>query len=179
MMGGGLINGGPCSSGAAGATALRVRWSNSGGTAQVNYEAFGLPDHSREKVTAYPSSFNAGFTPQWGDPNFGGGVVLDDSDFVDIEISTKGLTTISSATIAILARSYATSSDGSFSWQTLAGVFSTNTDFVGNDAPYRWYAADLSSAITAGDGGLLIRVRAGPSSGTLAVNRLEICMSAN
>src|SRR5262245_61814114 len=35
---GGVISGGACLSGATGATAIRVRWANAGGTAQVQYE---------------------------------------------------------------------------------------------------------------------------------------------
>ena len=68
---------------------------------------------------------------------------------------------------------------GSFSWQTLAGTFSTPTDFVGNDAPYRWYAADVQAAISPGDAHLLLRIRSGPSSGTLVVNKIELCLDAS
>src|SRR5262245_11132453 len=39
----GVITGGPCMSGAAGATAYRIRWANGGGSAYPVYEVNGLP----------------------------------------------------------------------------------------------------------------------------------------
>src|SRR6476659_4719708 len=61
---GGIINGGPCASGATGATGIRVRWVNSGGTATVSYEAFGMPDHSGEHVGAYGTGPIGSYTPE-------------------------------------------------------------------------------------------------------------------
>src|SRR5262245_62360899 len=63
--GGGIITGGPCASGATGATAIRVRWVNAAGVAQVQYEAFGMPDQTREKVGAY--GYQIGFVPPFVD----------------------------------------------------------------------------------------------------------------
>ncbi len=92
-------------SGAQGATAFRVRWVNGGGTATVNYEVHGLPDKTRYKVGAY--GYQIGFTPQFVDPFLGaGGLQLDSSDFVDVELSTKGLSSIQSATLSIFGRSF-------------------------------------------------------------------------
>ena len=54
----------------------------------------------------------------------------------------------------------------------------TPRDFVSNSAPYQWYPADMLSEIHAGDGRVLIRVKAGPPSGSLVVNRLELCLEA-
>jgi hypothetical protein len=174
----GVITGGACASGATGATAIRVHWTNGGGQAFADIEAFGMPDTSREKVGAF--GFNVGFTPTFGD-NFlaEGGLVLDGSDFVDIELSTVGVSAIRAGTLAIFGRSFATGASGSFNWQSFTGTGQTPADFVSNSVPYRWYAADLDGAIAAADGNVLVRVKAGPSSGSLSVNRIEICLDAN
>jgi hypothetical protein len=176
--GGGIINGGPCASGTSGATAIRVRWVDAGGTAQVQYEAFGMPDHSRQKVSAY--GYQIGFVPPFVDPYLGaGGLQLDGSDFVDIELSGSGIASVTSATLAIYGRSYDTTTSGSFNWQSFSDSGQTATDFVSNVAPYHWYAAAIGSTVAAGDANILVRVKAGPSSGALVVNRLEICLSAH
>ena len=44
------------------------------------------------------------------------------SDFVDIELSTVGLASITSAHLALYGRSYSVGSSGSFNWQTFAGT---------------------------------------------------------
>jgi hypothetical protein len=176
----GIISGGSCSSGAAGATAYRVRWAGngSGSTAYPVYEVNGLPDRSRDHVGAY--TYQVGGSASWDDPFLGaGGLVLDSSDFVDIELSTSGVTHVRSATLAILGRSFATTSAGSFSWQTGSGTGATPTNAVSNSAPYAWYAGDATAVIPAGDAGLLLRIKAGPSSGSLIVNRIELCMDAD
>jgi hypothetical protein len=176
--GGGIISGGPCVSGAAGATALRARWVDGGGTASAQIEAFGLPDSSREKVGAF--GFNIGFTPTFDDNFLGpGGLVLDSSDFVDIELSTVGVSVLRAGTLAIFGRSFNTTASGSFNWMSFTGSGQTPTDFVSNTVPYQWYVADLADAIAAGDGMVLVRVKAGPSSGSLIVNRIEICLDAS
>ena len=173
----GIINGGPCISGAAGATAYRVRFADAGGVAQTVYEVDGLPDHSRNHAAAY--GYQIGFTPSFVDPFLGvGGLQLDSSDFVDLEISTAGLASIGSATISIFGRSFNTTTNGGFNWQTFDGVGGTADDFVSNIAPYRWYSADFTTEIRAGDNGVLVRVKAGGLSGVLVVNRIEICMQA-
>ncbi|HEX8952707.1 MAG TPA: hypothetical protein VF945_12715, partial [Polyangia bacterium] len=174
---GGPITGGPCASGAPGATAIRVRWIDAGGTAQVQYDAFGMPDHSREKVGAY--GYQIGFTPQFVDPFLGdGGLLLDGSDFVDVELSAVGIAAIDHATLALYGRSYSTDTNGSFSWMSFSDSGATATDFVSNVAPYRWWPADIANTVAAGDANVLVRVKAGPSSGALVVNRLEICLAA-
>jgi hypothetical protein len=174
---GNIISGGPCSSGAAGQTAFRIRFTNASGTAQVVYEAFGLPDHSNEHAGAY--GYQIGFTPPFVDPFLGaGGLGLDDSDFVDLEMSTGGLATIRSATLAIYGRSYAVSTDGSFNWQTFDGTGATDVDFVSNVPPYRWYRANVLGELGAGEAHVLIRIKAGPSSDSLVVNRIELCVDA-
>ena len=174
----GIITGGPCMSGAPGATAYRIRWADAGGTAQVVYEVDGLPDHSRDHAGAF--GFQIGFVPQFVDPFLGdGGLALDSSDFVDLELTTAGVSQIQSATLSIFGRSFSTSASGSFNWQTFDGVGASPTNSVSNVAPYQWYAADMTTEISPGDNGVLIRIKAGPSSGSLVVNRIELCMQAS
>jgi hypothetical protein len=36
----------------------------------------------------------------------------------------------------------------------------------------------MTTEIDAGDAGVLLRIKAGPSSGSLVVNRIELCMQA-
>ncbi len=173
----GVITGGPCISGAQGQTGYRVSWANGGGTAYPVYEVDGLPDHSRDHTAAY--GYQIGFTPSFVDPYLGdGGVALDGSDFIDIEISTVGVSAITKATLSLYGRSYDTTTSGSFNWQTFVGTGSTATDFVSNVAPYQWYSADMTTEISPGDNGVLLRIKAGPSSDSLVVNRIELCLVA-
>ncbi|HLL21561.1 MAG TPA: hypothetical protein VK427_05490 [Kofleriaceae bacterium] len=174
----GVITGGPCLSGQPGKTAYRVRWAKAGATAFVVYEGNGLPDKSRDKTGAY--GYQIGFTPLYVDPFLGdGGLQLDGSDFVDIELSTVGVTSIASAKLAIYGRSFNTTASGSFNWQTFEGTGSTPTNFVSNVAPYAWYAADVTGELSPGDDGVLLRIKAGPSSGSLVVHRIELCVEAS
>ena len=78
--------------------------------------------------------------------------------------------------ISIYGRSFDVDTNGSFNWQTFVGTGETATDFVSNSAPYQWYSADMTTEITAGDSGVLIRIKAGPSSDSLVVNRIELCI---
>ena len=173
----GPITGGPCLSGAAGATAYRIRWADGGNTTYPVYEVDGLPDHSRDHAGAY--GYQIGFSPSFVDPFLGvGGLQLDGSDFVDLEITTAGVSQISSAILSIYGRSYNTTTSGSFNWQTFDGVGSSPTDFVSNVAPYVWYSADMTTEVSPGDPNVLIRIKAGPSSDALVVNRIELCLQA-
>lgn len=175
----GLLTGGPCLSGAPGATAYRVRFTGTvGSSAQVVYEGNGLPDTSRDHTGVY--GYQIGFSSSFVDPFLGvGGVQLNASSFIDIELSTLGVSSIQSATLSIFGRSYNTTTSGSFNWQTFSGTGSTPTNFVANSAPYEWYSADMSTEIDPNDDGILLRVKAGPSSGALVVNRIELCLEAN
>ncbi|HTJ44613.1 MAG TPA: hypothetical protein VL463_21055 [Kofleriaceae bacterium] len=174
----GPITGGPCLSQTPGATAYRIRWADGGGTAYPVYEVDGLPDKSRDHAGAY--GYQIGFTPSFVDPFLGdGGLQLDGSDFVDLELSTSGLSSISNATLSIYGRSYAVSTDGSFNWQTFVGYNETPSDFVSNVPPYQWYSADMTTELDAGDSNVLIRIKAGPSSGALVVNRIELCVTGS
>jgi hypothetical protein len=175
----GVLNGGPCLSGTAGATAYRIRWAGngSGSTAYVVYEVNGLPDHSRDHAAAY--GYQIGYTPRFEDVFLAqGGLRLDGSGFVDIELTTAGISQITNATLSIYGRSFNTTTSGSFHWQTFDGTGAAPTNLVSNSAPYEWYSADMTSEISAGDSGVLLRIKAGPSSGVLVVNRIEICMTA-
>jgi hypothetical protein len=173
----GIITGGPCLSGAAGATAYRIRWADSAGTAYPVYEVDGLPDHSRDKAGAY--GYQIGFSPTYTDMFLAeGGLQLDDSDFIDLEITTVGISQISNATLSIYGRSFSVDASGSFNGQTFVDVGATPDNFVSNVAPYAWWSADMTSAITPGDSGVLIRVKAGPGSDSLVVNRIELCLTA-
>jgi hypothetical protein len=137
----------------------------------------GLPDQT-DHAGAY--GYNIGFTPQFVDvPLGGGGLLLNGSSFVDIELSTVGLSSITNATLSIYGRSYNTTTGGSFNWQTFDDVGSTPQNSVSNVAPYRWYSGDMTTAISPGDGGVLLRIKSGPSSNSLSVARIEICMTAS
>jgi len=174
----GVITGGPCLSGAPGATAYRIRWAQSGSTATVVYEQNGLPDHSRDHAGAF--GFQIGFTPSFVDPFLGdGGVLLDSSDFIDLELTTVGVAQITKATLSIFGRSFNTTTSGSFHWQTFEGTGSTATNLVSNVAPYAWYSGDMTTELAPADDGVLIRIKAGPSSGSLVVNRIELCLQAS
>lgn len=173
----GPITGGPCLSGAAGQTAYRIRWANGGGNAYVQYEVHAMPDTSRFRAGAY--GYTIPFTPQYVDTALAqGGLLLNSSDFVDIELSTVGIATIQSAHVAIYGRSYNTTTSGSFNWQTFDGVGQTPANVVSNSTPYSWDAGDMTTEITPADNGVLIRIKAGPNSNSLVVNRIEICMQA-
>jgi hypothetical protein len=177
----GPITGGPCMSGATGQTAYRVRWAGGSGassTAYPVYEVNGLPDDSRDKVGSY--GYQIGFVPRYEDVFLAqGGLVLGSSNFVDIELSTVGLSSIQSITLSIYGRSFNTTTSGSFNWQTFEDVGAAPTNLVSNSAPYEWYSADATGMMSAGNAGVLLRIKAGPSSGVLVVNRIEICMQAN
>jgi hypothetical protein len=174
----GIISGGPCMSGQPGQTAYRMRWAQSGSTAYPVYEVNGLPDKSRDKTGAY--GYQIGFTPSYVDPFLAqGGLQLNSSSFVDIELSTVGVSAIQSAKLAIYGRSFNTTASGSFHWQTFDGTGTTATNAVSNVAPYAWYAGDMTTEISPGDDGVLLRIKAGPNSGSLVVNRIELCMQAN
>ncbi len=178
MVNGGPITGGPCMSGAPGATAFRIGFDDGAGVATVNYIVDGLPDKTRWKAGAY--GYQIGFMPAFVDMFLGkGGLQLDDSDFVDIELSTVGLNNIQSATLSLFGRSYDVQANGSFNWQTFVDTGATPPDLVSNVAPYHWDSGDATSAFAPGDNGALLRIKPGPSSDSLVVNMIELCMEAN
>lgn len=169
-----------CVSGATGTHAVRFEWAGSGpgSTAYVRYEQNQLPDTSRWRVSA--ASMSIGYRPEYGDTFLGdGGLVLEGTVFIDVELSTVGLSAIRNVTLAIRGRSYNTTASGSFSWQTFDGTGASPYGSVYNSAPYQWYRADATAAFTPGDSGVYLRIRAGPPSGSLIVNRVELCFDAS
>jgi len=171
---------GGCISGATGTHAVRFRWdgSGSGSTAYVVYERNQLPDTSRWHVSA--ASTSIGYRPVFADIFLGvGGLDLEGTAFIDVELSTSGLSSIRNVTIAIFGRSYATTTSGSFRWQTFDGIGASPSGSVANSAPYAWYRADATTEFSPGDSGVLLRLRAGPPSNALIVNRVEICFDAS
>jgi hypothetical protein len=170
---------GDCISGATGTHAVRFGWRGNGpnSTAYVDYEVNELPDTSRWKAGAYAQSFS--YTPVYTDTFLGaGGLELSGTVFMDIELSTDGLTSVSQATIGIFGRSFNTTSPGSFAWQTFSGTGAAPSGLVANSAPYQWYTADATAALPAGDDGILLRITPGPPSNSLVVNSVEICFDA-
>ncbi len=168
--------GAACLSGVAGTHVVRFRWdgSGAGSTAYVRYEANTLPDTSRWRVTA--NSRSIGYRPVFDDIFLGeGGLDLSGTGFIDVELSFGGLSSLSNVTLAIYGRSFSTGSSGSFEWQTFDGT--GGSDLVANSAPYEWYDADATDAFTAGDDGILLRIYPGPPSGSLIVNRVELCIT--
>jgi len=113
------------------------------------------------------------------DPFLGeGGLDLSGSTFIDVELSTAGLRPVRNATLAVYGRSYNTTTSGSFTWMSFSGSGASPYGGVSNSAPYRWYTADATTALPAGDSGTLLRIQAGPPSGSLIVSRVEICFDA-
>ncbi len=170
---------GGCISGAVGTHVARFRWTGttSGSRASVSYEANTLPDRARWRVTA--NSRSIGYMPVWGDPFLGeGGLDLSGTVFIDVELSTAGLGAISNVTLAVYGRSYNTTASGSFAWRTFSGMGAAPSGLVANSAPYRWYRADATAAFVPGDNGVLLRITPGPPSGSLVVNRVEVCFDA-
>lgn len=168
----GPITGGPCLSGAAGATAFRIRWVDSGGTATVSYEVTGLPDKSGFKVAAYSTSF--GYTPAYSDKFLAvGGLDLSSPQFVDVDLSTVGLTSIKTATLSLYGRSFATTASGSFLWNTFDG--SGTSGSISNVAPYHWDSTVITSGLGPGKVHKL-RIKPGPPSSALVIHRIELCI---
>jgi hypothetical protein len=154
---------------------VAVRWYDGGNRATISYDTWGLPSRAPSRVGVY--GYSIGFVPQFVDPYLGaGGVLLDGSSFIDVEMSTVGVPNIGSATLALYGRSYSVSSSAGFEWLSFSDSGSTPSAFVSNVAPYRWYAADLGSSVAPGDAGVRLRIRAAGGSGAIVVNRLEICI---
>jgi hypothetical protein len=170
---------GNCVSGATGNHALRFRWdgNGSGSTAYVVYELNNLPDTSTWKVGAY--SQNIGYTPVFSDIFLAqGGLELSGTVFIDVDLSTAGLSSITHVTLSVYGRSYNTTTSGSFTWQTFQGTGQSPSGGVSNSAPYKWYSADATSAFTPGNAAVKLRIKPGGPSNALVVNRVELCFDA-
>ncbi len=176
----GPVTTGDCISGALGNRAVRFSWEGSGpgSTAYVNYEVNQLPDTVRWRVSA--ASMSIGYRPVYDDTFLGpGGLDLEGDVFMDIELSTSGLSSIRNVTISIFGRSFNTTASGSFSWQTFDDVGETPSGSIANSTPYEWYSGDATTAFSPGDTGVYLRLRPGPPSDALIVNRVEICFDAD
>ena len=159
---------------------MRFQWKGSypGSTAYVSYTFNNLPDTSNWKVGAY--STNIGYTPVYDDTYLGaGGLDLEGTAFIDVNMSTAGLSSISHVTLSIYGRSFNTTTSGSFNWQTFQGTGASPYGGVYNSAPYQWYSADATAAFTPGDSGVLLRIKADGPSDALIVDYVEICFDAN
>jgi hypothetical protein len=86
-----------------------------------------------------------------------------------------GLPTVRNATIALLGRSFNTTSPASFEWQSFDGTGMAPAGAVPNSAPYVWTMADATTALPAGNAGVLLRIK---PRGRLVVNTVEICFNA-
>jgi hypothetical protein len=169
---------GSCVSGAPGRYAARFRWTGSGTRASVSYEVNNLPDRTRWRAGAFSRSI--GYNPVFGDPFLGeGGLDMSGTVFMDVELSTAGMGSLRGVTLAIYGRSYSTGSSGSFTWMTFDGSGAAPSGSVANSAPYRWYRADATAAFRTGNAGVLLRISPGPPSGSLVVNRVEVCFDAD
>ncbi len=170
---------GGCVSGAVGTYVARFRWtgSGSGSRASVSYEANTLPDRARWRVTA--NSRSIGYTPVYDDTFLaGGGLALSGTTFIDVELSTAGIGSLSNVTIAIFGRSFNTTASGSFAWQTFDGTGAAPAGLIANSAPYEWYRADATRAFAPGNGSVLLRITPGPPSSSIIVSRVEVCFDA-
>jgi hypothetical protein len=138
------------------------------------YELNNLPDTSTWKVGAYSQSI--GFTPVFSDIFLGeGGLDLSGTVFIDVDLSTAGISSIQHVTLSIYGRSFNTTTSGSFTWQTFQGTGASPSGGVSNSAPYKWYSADATAAFTPGNSAVKLRIKAGPPSSALVVNRVELC----
>ena len=172
---------GGCISGGTGTHVVRFRWegSGAGSTAYVRYEANTLPDTSRWRAGAF-SRGSVGYTPRFDDVFLGeGGLDMGGTVFMDVELSTAGLTSIRNVSLAIYGRSFNTTSSGSFTWMSFDGSGAAPSGLVHNSAPYEWYPADATDAFAPGNDGVLLRIEAGPPSDRLVVNSVELCFDAD
>lgn len=161
----------PCSRGG-GFVAFRFHYSSSSGTSPIT-DVYGLPDRSNWEVfPAYPTMLV--------DLANGGGINIGSSNWIIIRYSVVGMTSISSATLSIRGRSYSTGSSGSFIARTpLHGDTASATNSVSNAWPYTWTSIDFTGYVAVGDtpGLTGIRMYGGPSSSSIVVNTVELCIT--
>jgi hypothetical protein len=108
-----------------------------------------------------------------------GGLDMGGTTFIDVERSTAVLSRVRTATVSIYGRSFNTTSAGSFSWQTFSGTGATASGSVPNGAAYQWVPGVATAALPADDSSTLLRIRPGPPTNRLVVNRVEICFEAD
>ena len=166
----GPVTGGPCASGASGATLLRVRIDDVQGQAEVVYEADGTANHA-----GYAGIYGyvVGFTPAYFDDIGGGGLSLDSHDFVDLTTSTAAISHLQTMTVAIYGRAIA--GHTGWHWQSSLAAGQTAVDLVGDTVPYAWYTADVTPAFQAGDGHAFVRIKTLDSQNAIIASRIELC----
>ena len=161
----------PCRRGV-GWTAFRFHYL---GSTTAIVDTIGLPD--RSNFQAAP-----GTTTTFDDAAHGGGISIASGNFILIRFSVDGLTRIKSATLTILGRSYNTTTSGSFRASSpLWGDIKTPTNAVSNAWPYDWTSVDYTANVHPGDprGSTVIRIYAGPSSNSLIINTVELCIDGS
>lgn len=164
------ISGPPCVNGP-GFAAFRFHYDSSGSQSPV-LDAFGLPDSSNwEAVPVYSTSIV--------DPGNGGGLEIGQGNWILIRYSLAGLHQIHGARFSVFGRSYDTTASGSFdAWSPIYGDAPSPPDSVSNAWPYAWTTIDYSGHLAVGDDpGLTgIRLYSGPSSNTLVIHAVELCI---
>lgn len=168
-----MRSGAPCMRGT-GFTAFRFHYTRGGGT-HATIDAFGLPDGKNFEVDPI-------FISDLSDDIHGGGLDVTDSSYILIRYSVAGLAKINSATFSIFGRSYDVSASGSFrAWTPIHGEQSSAPDSVSNAWPYDWTSVDFTGLVDVGDDpGLTgIRLYGGPSSGSVVVHTVELCIDGS
>lgn len=173
----GSVTGGPCTSGAKGATALRVRYEpGDAGNAVPVVEAFGLADDAGFfDVSTFVGV--GGHEPTFAEATLGtGGIALDQTNGVDVKMSLQNLPPIHAVTLALLARSNTPNVSSSFQWSGGHGSGKSPPGSVGATATNVWVQADATRELGAVDFHDVLRITAGPPSNTLIVQRIELCI---
>lgn len=158
----------PCTTGG-GWTAFRFVFD---GSTSARTEVFGLPDRSNWQA-------GPAFAATYEDALHGGGVTITSGNFLLVRFSLDGISRINSATLSVFGRSYNTTASGSFrGWSPLYGDISSPTNSVSNAWPYKWTSVDYTANVRVGDNKNLtaFRLHGGPSSGTVLVKRVELCI---
>jgi hypothetical protein len=169
----GTITGGPCQSGAVGQTAWRFSFRGPGTSA--SWDVYGLPDKSSYSASAV-------YSTSYGDSSHGGGIEIGSGNWILILYSVTGLHTIRSASVSVYGRSYDTTTSGSFeAWTPTYGSAATPTDSMSNAWPYAWTTVDFTGYVNPGDppASTGIRLYSGPSSSTIVVHTVELCIDGD
>ena len=146
----GIITGGPC---------LRVRRArpaiaSAGRTAAAprRWTTRRTACPTTRAITPRPTATRSASRRRFVDPFLGdGGVALDDSDFIDIELSTAGISSISKATLVDLRPQLQHHRERQLQLADVRRHRLDPDDFVSNVAPYQWYSADMTTAISPGE----------------------------
>jgi hypothetical protein len=168
-----VVSGPPCLNGP-GFAAFRFHYDTSGSQSPI-VDAFGLPDSSNWEATPVYSTSIV-------DPGNGGGLEIGSGNWILIRYSLVGLHQINGARFSVFGRSYDTTASASFdAWSPIYGDAPSPTDSVSNAWPYAWTTVDYTGHLAIGDDpGLTgIRLYSGPSSNTLVIHAVELCIDGN